>query len=402
MKEFLSIREVAEYLEVDYKTIYRLVQGGEIPAGKVGGVYRIRRQEVEDYFERQQQALTREAAKAQATADAAELKCGRCLRLLVPHEVAGACEAPDCETPICRTCWDEEPGSRCRVHVLSRGTRLRQAQDQVAQGKVPLLLTSAEAHRREFLYLSRLEAKLRTQAQIHHPTTGRSVRVADWAAVETRVEELDRLRQAMASYLDEMEAGLLPSNSRYSYRLARGFGIEVAVYSDLATHLKQGFVTQPSSHTELFEQLRRAIDRAEAADSLTVLGLAATAGWGEEAVALIQGQGPAARPFYHRLVAPVLVDLANEALAFGRTDERLDQLADLFSPEVAVDVIQEVMDVVETLFRKGRTGILMSEIMERDRRSAGEVTAAFDRLAATGAYRVQDIDKQDRLLLRSA
>ena len=32
MKEFLSIREVAAYLGVDYKTIYRLIQLGEIPA----------------------------------------------------------------------------------------------------------------------------------------------------------------------------------------------------------------------------------------------------------------------------------------------------------------------------------------------------------------------------------
>jgi hypothetical protein len=174
----------------------------------------------------------------------------------------------------------------------------------------------------------------------------------------------------------------------------------VGVYSDLATHLKQGFVTRPTTHTELFELLSRAIGRAEAEDSLAVVGLAATAGWEEEAAALVQGAGTGQRPFYHRLVAPVLVDLEGDALLFNRTDERLDHLAPLFSPEMGLDRIQAAMAAVAELFNTGRTGVLQSEIAERERVPVDEVAAAFDRLVASGDYRLEAVNKRDRLLLR--
>jgi excisionase family DNA binding protein len=395
MKEFLSIREVAEYLGVDYKTIYRLVQGGEMPAGKVGGVYRIRSQDVEDYFRRQQQVQAQEAARATAP-----IKCGRCLRLLAPYEIEGTCEAPDCEEPICAKCWQEDPNHRCRDHALSRDALLRQAQAQLAQGQVLLVLGSDDAHRREFLYISRVSAKLQQTAEIRNPLTGRSLRVSDWGSVETRVKELDRFRQAMAGYLDESVTSLLPTNPRHTYRLARGLWLEVAVYSDLATHLKQGFVTQPTGHTELFDLLGRAIERSEEEDSLLILGLAATAGWGDDAVALILGNAPAQRPFFHRLVAPVLVDLAGDRLVYNPVDERLGSLAPLFSPELTMDVIQGLMAAVEALFQGGRTSVLLSDIVERSGASPALVADALDRLAATRGYQVKEVDKTDRLILR--
>ena len=34
MKNFYSIKEAADYLEVDYKVVYRLVREGKIPSGQ--------------------------------------------------------------------------------------------------------------------------------------------------------------------------------------------------------------------------------------------------------------------------------------------------------------------------------------------------------------------------------
>ena len=53
MGPFLSIQEAADYLGVDYKTVYRLVRAGKLPAGKFGGMYRIRRDDLEAYFQAQ-------------------------------------------------------------------------------------------------------------------------------------------------------------------------------------------------------------------------------------------------------------------------------------------------------------------------------------------------------------
>lgn len=394
MKEFLSIREVAEYLEVDYKTIYRLIQQGQMPAGKVGGVYRIRRQEVEAYFERQEQAMAQEAAKA------AQLKCGYCLRLIAPHEMAGSCAAAECDEPLCRTCWEGEPEHRCRAHVLSREDRLQRAQARLQKREIPLLLASAEARGRELLYLSRVDAKLRNLQSIRHPLTDRSLRISDWDAIGTSLEELDRFREAAVGYIDAASYASVPTNPRRIYRLARDLSLEIAVHSDLATHLKQGFVIQPTTYTALFEMLSQAIGRAEAGDCLIVLGLAATAGWEQDAIDLVAGGGASARPFHHRLVAPVLVDLPADRLIYNRTDARLDQMAPLLSPEMSMDKVQEVTELVEALLGGGRSGVLLSEIVERSRASQTEVTSAFDRLAASGGYTVQDVDKRDRLLLR--
>jgi hypothetical protein len=130
------------------------------------------------------------------------------------------------------------------------------------------------------------------------------------------------------------------------------------------------------------------------------VGLAATAGWDEEALDLIRGKGADLRPFYDRLVAPVLVDLASGQSVYNQTDERLDHLAPLFSMELELDVVNDAMASVEALFSAGRTGVLQSEIVERDRVSPDQVSLAFDRLAASGKYRIQEVDKQDRLLSR--
>lgn len=393
MKEYLSIKEVADYLGVDYKTIYRLVQQAEIPAGKVGGVYRIPRQEVEAYYERQRQVLVRQASAT------LPIKCGRCLRLLAPYEIEGPCDGEECEEPICRTCWEADPDHRCRLHVRSREERLALARAQLQKGAIASLLTSDQAYQREILYLSRVEAKLREQTALPHPTTRRMLRVASWDVIETRVQQLDRIREATIDSMKDA-VGPLPTNPRITYRVAKGLMLELLVYSDLAAHLRQGFVTEASSHTQLFEQLGQAMERAEKESSLVVLGLAATAGWETEASELIVGGRSGQRPFFHRLLAPVLVDLTSDRLTYNTTDQRLDGLAELYSAEMGIDVVQRVIDAAEALFDAGRSGVLMSELVEREKVSPSDVAEAFGRLAARGEYRVEEIDQRDRLLLR--
>jgi excisionase family DNA binding protein len=395
-KEFLSIREVADYLGVDYKTIYRLVQGGEIPAGRVGSLYRIRRQDIETYFERQQQAIAQEAARS------TQLKCGRCLRLIPPYEVAGVCSADGCEEPICATCWEEDSEHRCRAHTMTRTERLQQARERLEQGELPMLLTSQQARRREFLYLSRVEAKLRSLKEIPHPEKAdRPVRVANWDAIASQVIELDRFRDTIMDTTDKGEDGsAMPTNPRQTYRLTKDLALELMVYSDLAAHLKRGFVTKPSSSTTLFDLLSQAIGRSETTQSLTVLGLAATAGWEPEAVSMIVGNDGGQLPFHHRLVAPVLIDLDVDQLIYNQADTRLDQLAVLFSPEMAMDVVQRVMVEIQQMLKGGRTGVVDSELVEQGRALVDEVDEAFDRLVATGRYQVKKGGKHGRQIMR--
>lgn len=49
--ELITIKDVAEFLQIAEKTIYRMAADGKIPAFKVGGSWRFRRKEIEKWLE---------------------------------------------------------------------------------------------------------------------------------------------------------------------------------------------------------------------------------------------------------------------------------------------------------------------------------------------------------------
>lgn len=51
--DILTIREVADYLKVTERTLYRLVQDGKVPAFKVGNSWRFRREDLERWISEQ-------------------------------------------------------------------------------------------------------------------------------------------------------------------------------------------------------------------------------------------------------------------------------------------------------------------------------------------------------------
>ena len=50
-KEIMDIRDVAEYLQVNEQTVYRLVQQQKIPAVKFGGQWKIKRSHLDKMFD---------------------------------------------------------------------------------------------------------------------------------------------------------------------------------------------------------------------------------------------------------------------------------------------------------------------------------------------------------------
>jgi excisionase family DNA binding protein len=53
MEEILTLKELAEYLKVNEKTIYRLSSEGKIPAFKVGNKWRFKKESIEQWIEEQ-------------------------------------------------------------------------------------------------------------------------------------------------------------------------------------------------------------------------------------------------------------------------------------------------------------------------------------------------------------
>jgi len=66
--EILTLKEVAAYLKLAEKTAYRLAAEGKIPGFKVGGSWRFRRLEVEQWIDAQVDS-SKKAQKMSKTAN---------------------------------------------------------------------------------------------------------------------------------------------------------------------------------------------------------------------------------------------------------------------------------------------------------------------------------------------
>jgi len=50
VKEILDLKEVAEYLGLNKRTIYNLVRKGEIPGTKIGRQWRVKKESLDELF----------------------------------------------------------------------------------------------------------------------------------------------------------------------------------------------------------------------------------------------------------------------------------------------------------------------------------------------------------------
>ena len=50
--DILTIRDVQYYLGVGQRTVYRLIQSGELPAFRIGKLWRVRRKDLEHFCEK--------------------------------------------------------------------------------------------------------------------------------------------------------------------------------------------------------------------------------------------------------------------------------------------------------------------------------------------------------------
>ncbi len=114
-KNYLSIRDVCARFGVDYKTIYRQIIAGQLPASKIGGVYRINEEDVAVYFER---------------------------RRAVPREAPVAPPADDVEAQLARERIDVTMPDEARAIAEDR---LAEAQERKRTGAIDVLVTSLQA-----------------------------------------------------------------------------------------------------------------------------------------------------------------------------------------------------------------------------------------------------------------
>ena len=57
VEQAMTVRDVAGYLNVDEKTVYRLAKRGELPGFKVAGAWRFKRSDLDYWIDLQKEAV---------------------------------------------------------------------------------------------------------------------------------------------------------------------------------------------------------------------------------------------------------------------------------------------------------------------------------------------------------
>ncbi len=65
-EKLMSAKELSEYLDIELRTLYRYISGGEIPAIKMGKQWRFRRVDIENWLE-ERKVQSPKSAKSEST-----------------------------------------------------------------------------------------------------------------------------------------------------------------------------------------------------------------------------------------------------------------------------------------------------------------------------------------------
>ena len=106
--KYMTLEEVAELLGVRYNLIYRLVRSGEIPASRIGRVYRVASPDLKAYLEGSKQDVAGRVCSACGKAYSSKLS------------LTEGCK--ECEAPICRDCWTRKGVRHCTEHEHTDGS----------------------------------------------------------------------------------------------------------------------------------------------------------------------------------------------------------------------------------------------------------------------------------------
>ena len=103
--EYMSLEEVADFLGVTYQLIYKLVRSGELPAVRLGKLYRVSRTDLNGYLEKNKSAMS---------AGGVCSVCGTFYKS--KDSLRQTCTADGCEEPICFDCWTRLGVRMCAEH----------------------------------------------------------------------------------------------------------------------------------------------------------------------------------------------------------------------------------------------------------------------------------------------
>jgi excisionase family DNA binding protein len=118
---FLTTEEVLEYLQVNLRTVYRLIKAGKIPAVRVGRQWRFRKRDIDAWLDAQRPRGDREVpATATTPGDRPAMRTGR-PRVLVVDDEASIRELLSKTLALAEYEVDTAPDGRSAIERLRLG-----------------------------------------------------------------------------------------------------------------------------------------------------------------------------------------------------------------------------------------------------------------------------------------
>jgi len=407
--ERLRLSEAARYLGVSRRWLYRRIWRGELPAAKVGGLYFIRKADLDALVASSHDAPDEGAFLPLPEAE--PLKCGACFRLITTDtQIGDVCQAEGCDAILCADCWAR--GVRyCLRHQPDREARWQQAVQDYRAGKYPLLLRSEQARFRELTLLERVRWNLSRITALRHPRGEAVVSIASWDALETYDDERQRLMELLGqAVLDADTLNRYPLNPHVRYELPPPrsqrkapplppVAIEIAVLSRMETMVRDGFDTRPLDADALHAWLARLAEDVRARGEVRLVLLASVTGWDADARERVTGGGREAA-FLHRDLLLYLYDMEAGQLFYNPLDTRLPPYAGILDPALPEERVREAAQALDQIMLRYDT-LTLSEAQKMLPYTAQTLQAAFERLAAGGAFALVSLPAtQEQALVR--
>lgn len=284
-KNFYSIKEAADYLQVDYKVVYRLVREGKIPSSRVGWQYRMTQEDLNAYLNAQR---AKQSAGSGPT---------------------GAKQAAKAPRPVARPANGN--GAVARVKGVSR----------------------VQARQMEASLLSRYRQTVEDIAAIQHPSTKETRYVDNWEAICSQTDSREALLQILnTAFLDRKTLTTTPLNSRVRYHVPGDppLILELRFLARLERFCTTGADDAPASLEDIEEVLTELRHEHSHTGAAYIVGLASPTGWSQEAMAAV---GKASTPE----VRLFLIDPHTGAVFYDEQDPETGKYAGLFRLPTAAE-----------------------------------------------------------------
>ena len=419
MAKFLTLEEAAERLGVEYKTVYRLVRQGDIPAGKVGRIYRIRGEDLDGYFERQKRLLAEQTQRRLVPAEG--LACGACEKPIRSElSIGGACE--ECGREICQACRAIRKARRCKEHAAAEPAEPKPARDPTAPspsrktGPGPTgkagdqrdiaaevdhlrrqglpVVTAEEAKVSEGAFVRAFAQRLENVEELPDPLSERTVPLRK-----------ARVRHVLEPAADEAAQG--PSNLSSTFTLrAGGWGrpkaavaLEARFLSRLSCFAEDGYDAKPLGQGELNLALDALREAAGKQDCFRVALIGSPTGWDEAAVKMVTDPGHG-QAFHDRRLGIGLYDLHGDRAYLDEKDKRLWAFWALLTPSKYAGEVSRCAGTLRELVAKYEF-VPLDFALERCEADPTWLKAAMRELKQPGKFRLEERSDTEWVLSRA-